>query len=286
MNKKLGIELHDSTGAFGVRSPGGARAKALNLCMAPGGYTWYFLKRFPKATVKGITLSTDEGGHPMYLPHGDNDPRVEVIYMDITMMAAEFGTLIEDIPAQHPEAAKFTADRPLLGEAFELVVCDGQALRTHQHERSREREAVRLLVAQLIFGLNRIKPGGTLIILLHKVDAWDSILLLKTFETFSKIRLYKPKKIHAARSSFYLIAKDVQPDSAQAIQAIEKWKTDWWRATFGGEAGTGLDKAESEENEVKRLLDDYGDRVMKIGTPIWSIQLQSMKTAKHFSHEG
>ena len=285
MNKRLGKDLHESTNAFSVRTPGGLGTKALHLCMAPGGYTWYFLKRSPNATVKGITLSTEEGGHPMYLPHGDADPRVHVIYMDITMLAVEFGTPIDDVPAQHPEGAKFSADRPFSGETFELVICDGQALRTHQHERNREREALRLLTAQLIFGLNRMKPGGTLIVLLHKVDAWDNILLLQTFETFSKIRLYKPKKIHATRSSFYLIAKAVQPESAQAIQAIEGWKADWWRSTFGGEAGTGLDKEEATENQVEEVLDRYGARLMEIGTPIWNIQLEAMKSAKYFTNE-
>lgn len=283
MNMKLGTELHDSTNAFSVRSPGGAGAKALNLCMAPGGYTWYFLKRFPKATVKGITLSPEDGGHPMYLPHGDDDPRVQVLYMDITMLAVEFGTSIANVPAQHPEAAKFIAERPFLGETFELVVCDGQVLRTHQHGRNRDREILRLLTAQLILGLNRIKPGGTLIILLHKVDAWDNILLLQTLETFSKIRLYKPKKIHSLRSSFYLIAKNVLPESAPALEAIERWKSEWWQATFGGEAGTGLDKEEPSESLVREVLEQYGARLIEHGQPIWAIQLESMKSSPFFT---
>lgn len=283
MNKKLAVELHDFTNAFSVRSPGGAGTKALNLCMAPGGYTWYFLKKFPNATVKGITLAAEEGGHEMFLPHGDADPRVQVLYMDMTMLAVEFGTSIEDVPARHPEATKFIADRPFVGETFELVVCDGQALRTHQHDRNREREVLRLLTAQLIFGLNRIKPGGTLIILLHKVDAWDNILLLQTFETFSKIRLYKPKMFHSSRSSFYLIAKAVRPDSAPAIQAVEQWKDDWWRATFGGEEGTGLAKEEPSPNQVQEVLDNYGSKLMDHGMPIWNIQLQSMKAAPYFT---
>lgn len=282
MNKKIGEELHNSTNAFSVRSPGGTGAKALNLCMAPGGYTWYFLTKFPNAIVKGITLPVEEGGHPIYIPNGDADPRVHVLYMDITMLAVEFGTLISDVPLQHPEAEKFSADRPFLEESFELVVCDGQVLRTHRHERKREREALRLLNAQLILGLNRIKPGGTLIVLLHKVDAWDNIRLLQTLETFSKIRLYKPKKFHAARSSFYLIAKAVRSESAEAIQAIERWKAEWQQATFGGEASIGIDKEEAEESQVQELLDQYGARLMEHGTPIWTIQLQSMKSASFF----
>lgn len=284
MNKKLAVELHEYTNAFSVRSPGGAGTKALNLCMAPGGYTWYFLEKSPKATVKGITLAPEEGGHPMSLPHGDVNPRVQVLYMDITMLAVEFGTSIEDVPARHPEATKFIADRPFLGETFELVVCDGQALRTHQHNRNREREVLRLLTSQLIFGLNRIKPGGTLIILLHKVDAWDNILLLQTFETFSKIRLYKPKCSHKERSSFYLIAKAVRPDSAEAIQAVKGWKDDWWRATFEGEEGTGLDKEEASRDQVQEVLDNYGSKLMEHGMPIWTLQLQSMKSAPYFTH--
>ncbi|MCJ1468082.1 hypothetical protein MMC07_006709 [Pseudocyphellaria aurata] len=281
MNQRLGEELHDKTQAFYVRKRLGAAVTSLNLCMAPGGYTWYFLQRNPAATSFGITLPVEDGGHPMYLPHGEHDERVKVEFMDITMLASEFGIPIEDVPSQHPEASKFTADRPFLGEVFDVVICDGQVLRIHQHQRSPAREIVRLLVSQLILGLQRIKPGGTFIILLHKIDVWENMILLKTFETFSKIRVYKAEKVHAGRSSFYLVARNVQPDSASATEALKEWKTEWCKTTFGGQSCTGIDPEEPDDEEINDVLRGYGKRLCQLGLPIWSIQLEAMKRA-HF----
>lgn len=279
MNKDLGKELDDKTQAFYVRKKLGASVTSLNLCMAPGGYTWYFLERNPTASSFGITLATEDGGHPMYLPYGEDDKRVVVEFMDITMLASEFGTPIEDVPRQHPEADKFSAHRPFEGQVFDVVICDGQVLRVHKHQRSPTREIVRLLVSQLILGLQRIKPGGTFIILLHKVDVWDNMILLKTFEAFSRIQVYKSEKTHAGRSSFYLVAKNIQPGSPEGVEAVKNWKKVWWRATFAGDSSTGLDLDEPNDEEIKNVLDAYGPRLRQLGQPIWSIQLKAMKNA-------
>lgn len=286
MNQELGKELDDKTQAFYVRKKLGAAVTSLNLCMAPGGYTWYFLERNPTARAFGITLATEDGGHPMYLPHGKDDERVKVEFMDITMLTSEFGTPLKDVSPQHPEANKFNAVRPFQGEVFDVVICDGQVLRVHQHERSPAREIVRLLVSQLILGLQRIKTGGKFIILLHKVDVWDNMILLKTFETFSNIHLYKSEKVHSVRSSFYLVAKNVDPECAAATEAVKNWKMVWWRATFGGESGTGLDPEEPSDEEVQNVLDEYGPRLSQLGGPIWSIQFEAMKKAQFMRDRG
>lgn len=277
MNQKLGKELDDKTDAFYVKKQWGAAVASLNLCMAPGGYTWYFLERNPQARSVGITLATEKGGHPMFLPHGEDDERVEVKFMDITMLTSEFGTPKENVPSQHPEAGNFSDDTPFLGEYFDVVICDGQVLRVHQHQRSPGREIIRLLVSQLILGLQRIKTGGTFIILLHKIDVWDNMILLKTFESFSKIQVYKSENIHAGRSSFYLVAKNVEP--SKAAEAVANWKRVWWRSTFEGESGTGLDPDEPSKEEVESVLTDYGERLRQLGGPIWLIQLKAMMNA-------
>lgn len=281
MNKNLGIELHEKTDAFYVKKKYGAAVSSLNLCMAPGGYTWYFLEKNPNADACGLTLPPSEGGHPMYLPHGEKDPRVDVKFMDVTMLPCEFGTPLDQVPAQHPEAAKFSADRPFQDKEFNIVICDGQVLRVHDHQRSRTREVPRLLVSQLILGLQRIKNGGTFIILLHKFDTWDSLILLKTFESFSEIKLFKPARIHSVRSSYYLVAKKVRPDNDEAKEAIKNWKAQWWRTTFAGEAGTGLDLEEPREEEVHHVLESYGSRLRVLGNPLWEIQLGAMKKSRY-----
>ena len=101
----------------------------------------------------------------MLLPYGERDPRVQVEFMDITMLAIEFGTSISDVPPHHPDVGNFSANRPYYDQAFHIVLCDGNVL---PHMRISgawrpKREATRLRTAQLILGMQRIKSGGTFI---------------------------------------------------------------------------------------------------------------------------
>jgi hypothetical protein len=111
MNISIGRQLANA-GAFMVTSSNATSVQALNLCMAPGGYTYSLLRANPSARVSGITLPLEMGGHAMLLPYGDKDPRVHVEFMDVTMMAPEYGTSVQDIPSSHPEAASFAAQIP------------------------------------------------------------------------------------------------------------------------------------------------------------------------------
>ncbi|KAF2135091.1 uncharacterized protein K452DRAFT_239995, partial [Aplosporella prunicola CBS 121167] len=70
----------------------------------------------------------------------------------------------------------------------DLAICDGQVLRNHPRQSYREQvEASRLILSQLVFSLQRIKPRGTIVILLHKLDSWDNLELLYTFSKFAQI---------------------------------------------------------------------------------------------------
>ena len=82
-------------------------------------------------------------------------------------------------------------------ERFGLVLSDGQVLRTHPRSEYRERrEAARLTLSQLVLGISHTKPGGTLLMLLHKVEAWHTARVLQTLSAFAAVRLYKPKSAH------------------------------------------------------------------------------------------
>lgn len=280
MNQYLGEQLHDKADAFYVKKKFGTEVTSLNLCMAPGGNTWSFLKRNRKARAYGITLPVEDGGHPMCLDHGEKDKRVEVECLDLTMLTAELGTPVEKVPAKHPEAAKFTDYSPFPGKSFDIVICDGTVLRVHRHQRDMNREAYRLLFSQLIFGLERTKPGGNFVILLHRVDSWSNLKLLKTFASFSKVQLFKAHKTHATRSSFYLVAKNVLAESAEAKKALMRWKENWWTTTFAGEHGTGLSLEPPAAKEIHETLETYGQRWRVLSRPIWQLQLVAMKGSR------
>ncbi|MCJ1249224.1 hypothetical protein MMC30_006447 [Trapelia coarctata] len=271
MMQQIGDELQKSTHALSQLSYCAEDMKILDLCMAPGGFTASALKYNHGATAFGITLPCAQGGHEVLL----RCSKSSVLFLDITMLATELG--VEAAPLTHPEHANFLSERPYLGHTFQLIFCDGQVLRTHQRAEYREQqEALRLTVSQLIVALQRIREGGTLIMLLHKIEAWDTAELLYLFSHFSSIQVFKPVKKHAIRSSFYLIARNVQPNADAAKSAVKAWKQAWWHATFGGEDGTGGLKVTVDEGYVRTVLDQFGSELVKLSQPIWETQANAL----------
>jgi 23S rRNA U2552 (ribose-2'-O)-methylase RlmE/FtsJ len=271
MMQQIGDELQESTHALSLTSNYAEEVKILDICMAPGGYTSSALKYNCRATVFGITLPPAQGGHEILLRHSKSD----IIFLDVTMLAKEFG--VDIVPPTHPDHSCFLSERPYLGYTFKLIFCDGQVLRTHQRAEYREhQEALRLTVSQLILALQRIETGGTMIVLLHKIDSWDSTELLYIFSQFSSVRVFKPRKKHAIRSSFYLIATNVQPNADAAKSAVEMWKRAWWHATFGGNNGTGGTKAMADEGYVRIVLDQFGNDLVELSRPILETQANAL----------
>ena len=280
MYQKIADAMQAETTAFTIKDSDSADFRALNLCFAPGGYTKKLLDMYPKIMIYGITLAESDGGHEVLV----KSPRLKMEYLDMNLLAEEYGISLLRIPRDHPDAAKFRADAPFAGLAFDIVVGDGAVLRTHargDYRQDKDCEALRLRVAQLIFGLRRIKAGGTFIILLHKVDSWENLVLLRNFEQFSKITTFKASKIHTQSSSFYLIAKHVQPDHPVAKQVIEKWKKIWWAITFGGENGTGQNPEQPSDEKVAQALESYGSRYIELGSPVWQTQADGLSRSSY-----
>lgn len=276
----IGRELR-AVGAFVVDKPDAIRIHVLNLCLAPGAYTAAILEQYPGASICGITLPVESGGHKMLLPYGSEDPRLQIEFLDLTMLIHEFLDHRFKIPAHHPDAANFITSSLFCDQPFDLVLCDGQALRTHERAEYREsREPRRLLAAQLVFGMNRIQQGGTFVILLHKAEAWDTIRLLKSFCSFAQVRLFKPESAHRNRSTFYLVAKDVQPDSIEARRFVNQWQEAWIEATFGGEQGIGVDPAAPDDADVDAVLQEFGPALAHLAHLVWSIQTNALSHSR------
>lgn len=274
---QIGDELHEVTSALSLTSPFTTNPAILDLCMAPGGFTASVFKRNCYARVCGISLPVSRGGHEMILPNWQSDPRIRVRFLDITMLAAEMD--VTNIPAEHPDATNFVFDRPFYGEAFELVFCDGQVLRTHSRAEYREkREAWRLLTSQLVLALQRVKQSGKIVILLHKLEAWDTVLLLYTLRKFSSLQLFKPQRKHAIRSSFYVVAEQIQTQSPLFQASVTTWKEEWYIATFGSET-------EYRDNQARfygivgQVLSEFGTELLELGQPIWEVQSAALRKA-------
>jgi 23S rRNA U2552 (ribose-2'-O)-methylase RlmE/FtsJ len=281
MMRQIGDELHSNTWAFLLPSAVGEPANILDLCMAPGGFTASVLQSKPDARVCGITLPLSQSGHEILLPNWQTNSSIRVCFLDITMLAAEMD--VTNIPRAHPDASNFLLDRPFSDERFDLTFCDGQVLRMHPRAEYREsREAKRLLTSQLVLALQRTKVNGKIVLLLHKIDAWDTVVLLHTLSKFSSLRSFKPVKKHAIRSSFYVVAEQVQPKSEDALQAVASWKREWHMATFGSDAEY-LENRNTFNGHAQDVLLEFGTELIRLGGPIWRIQCAALRRSSFLS---
>lgn len=272
MTKTIAEEMQSKTQALTLEGPDMQPLRSLDICMAPGGFTWGTLKYNQGAIACGITLPTEAGGYKSWVTL----PSERVKFMDVTMLASEFG--VDSIPTSHPDHSLFVTERPFLDEQFNIIFCGGAVLRNHDISEDRKRfERTRLTTSQLILAMQRILPGGTMVVLLRRLDAWHTIRLLLQFDSFSHIRVFKPYKYHAVRATFYLVAKNVQPEAESAKTALEEWKKTWYRATFGGDEGTGEAEPEIDVESANAVLEEFGPRIIQLATPVWKIQADALE---------
>lgn len=266
--------------------------RMLDLCLAPGGYSRavQLLNPSHSIPIDGITLSPHAGGHNVRIPHNTSDPTglVTVQFLDIAELALEFGPYWARLNQHppHPDRENFLASTPFLAHRYDLVMCDGQVLRGHRghasyHLYSRETKEIRLRNAQLVIALRRIKEGGSMVVLLHKLDEWETLKIVKAFSEFSNVQLFKPAVVHAKRSSFYLVAKNVRAGSEEAKRAVEEWSLQWFlRCYRRGDIEEEKRPGETEKMwEVMEVLEEFGGRLRELGKEIWEIQAEALEKA-------
>ncbi|KAL8814843.1 MAG: hypothetical protein Q9191_008511, partial [Dirinaria sp. TL-2023a] len=229
--QRIGNEKHEITGVMSLVDT----RNILDLCMASGGYSASALKFNSQASVSGATLPEEHGGHKLFVRDGFRGAAVRVWQGDLTSLAGDMGIDDGNILERHSDFENFQKDEIWAGERFDLVFCDSQVFRNHSHNmvESRQRfESRRLICSQLLIGLRHVRVGGSMVVLLHKIDRWDTVLTIRTFDRFASITLFKPLAAHKSRSSFYLVAKDTQPDNEDALRGIQDWTKSWKDATF------------------------------------------------------
>ena len=122
-----------------------------------------------------------------------------------------------------------------------------------------------------------------MVVLMHKAYAWPSVLLMRDFASFTdKVVLFKPRSGHKTRSSFYLVAKGVQPQHEAALQATGRWKAKWRMATFGlgsGDAFEGEVLNSGEEVAVRAVLDEFGPTLVAMAEPVFAVQAEALRKA-------
>ncbi|KAJ5720996.1 uncharacterized protein N7483_008930 [Penicillium malachiteum] len=252
--------------------------EALDICMAPGGFTSTVLKHNPLAKVYGLTLSLKEGGNEIFIKKWTENPNIEIQFTDIAMLSAELGSPGFVSPGSS-SGLQFSSLIPLEGRMFDLVICDGQVVAGRYEGSKSKHAATRLSCAQVILGLQRIKPDGTFVMLLHQTYRPQVVRLLEAFSHFSNIALFKPVPCHAKRNSFYIVAKNVDPHNERACRLLRDLKSSWRACTaeaFGMDLGeTSVDEATTEDME--NILQSFGESLVKLSKPIWKIQRDALK---------
>ncbi|KAH0032293.1 NAD(P)-binding protein, partial [Aureobasidium melanogenum] len=274
---EIGKELNEATTAFKLDP----HSNVLDFCMAPGGFVKCVLNLNPDAQVDAFSLPQEQGGHRVLLRNWATDERISIRWIDITMFAEEMGHLEDEY---NRTDWKSSAQKwPYRTERYDLIVCDGQVLRTHQGQELKESvEPVRLTCAQLYLGLKRIRPGGTLVVLLHRINTPRNFRIIHLFHKFSQVQLYKPDTSHKMKSSFYLVAKNVRPDERAYAEAMAHFKQLWDHATYGIDNESQAEFSTEWELSKKSLqpeIDEFGATFIELARPIWKIQEEALAKA-------
>jgi len=294
MSRDAAFDLrgHDKAEVLTVVPPvAGGTAMILDLCMAPGGFALTTLaNNCDNAKYMGVTLPRDQGGQKHWIG-SRHYCKVDIQYIDINTLVAVTGLTQAGIPMDHPDAPRFRFDQPFLTRKFGLVFCDGQVPR-FQEERGIYREVttvIRYLTSQLVFALQRIRAGGTLLVLLPRLDNWTSAQILCTVRKFAKVRLFKskcPKSPWARRGTFFLVAEGVDTENPEAQGAVEGFKRTWRRATFEmAEVRSEGDPSECRAltnvalsgDNVDEVLASFGPELVEMAKSLWKRQLDALR---------
>lgn len=81
---------------------------------------------------------------------------------------------------------------------------------------------LQLATSQLVFALQRLRNQGSLVLVMHKLESFNTAEVIRTFTKCLSVRLFKLKTKHAITSSFYMVAIGVDTQSKEMQLAIIK----------------------------------------------------------------
>ena len=94
-----------------------------------------------------------------------------------------------------------------------------------------------------------------MIVLLHRAYTVPCLMLIHMFDSFSEVQLYKSRKFHKERSSFYLIAKRIRSESPEALKAIGVFQRLWEKNTFQYGVSNNMGADGGETDDLQEVLD-------------------------------
>ncbi|KAF7322301.1 FtsJ domain-containing protein [Mycena chlorophos] len=264
-------EIDDQTACIPRRGP----LRFLDLGCCPGGFTSYILSKNLAAQGHGISSEIETGG-PRFLLEDRHRARFKISYADLSYY--RLGPLPADVATKQQTKLKPVAGLPFdtTKRPFDIVLLDGHPLRCAG-------DPDRLLVSQLIMGLQWVKPGGTLIIRLADPEQAATAKLLFMLDGLStRIDTAKPRFVNATRSTFYVVAQGVGAGVGASCQPIliAKLKELWVDLMIGGVHGAG--RALNEEDldfvvTTKELQQpEHLGRIVELSKRVWEVQARAL----------
>ena len=80
-----------------------------------------------------------------------------------------------------------------------------------------------------------------------------------------------------------MIAKNVDKDSEHAKSALQSWRENWYKATFGGEERTGQPMEEPKEEQVVEMLAEFGNELVEMARSalLWRTQADALSKTSY-----
>ena len=201
-----------------------------------------------------------------------------------------------DISKKHSDFEKFQKDEIWIEKQFDFVFCDDQIFRNHSQDITKHRqrcETKRLICNQLLIALRHVKIGDSMMILLHKIDSWNTVLTLRVFDRFANIAFFKSLTAHKARSSFYFVVKNIQSHHKNALVAVQDWIKIWKNATFRALTNERRKDAFSNhrdnnttlKQQITKIMNEFGERLIALKENAWKIQQKTIRTSHWFKEK-
>jgi FtsJ-like methyltransferase len=244
----------------------------------PGGFSDYVLRQNPEARGVGLSLGQENGGHGLAIPFPQR-ARFEIHWADLTYLAI---CAPQGGRYRLPPGSLALSKMPFTPRGFRLVILDGQHRRPQESSSTHPWDIDRLLIAQLIIGLESLERGGTLVAKLSHLESATTARLVYMLDTLSKrIVLFKPY-VHGTRNSFYAVAIGVGrgQQCEKSARYLKNLKKVWWHMTYDGPSNEGRWLKEEDLDFITKfetLHGPYLKRLVKLGKGVWRAQGNALR---------
>jgi 23S rRNA U2552 (ribose-2'-O)-methylase RlmE/FtsJ len=97
-----------------------------------------------------------------------------------------------------------------------LIVCDGEM--NWYDENYQEQEMINLIFSEIVFGLNMLDEGGSLVVKIYDTYTLVTVKILAILNSFFKdVYIYKPLTSSRANSEKYVVGKGYKPNKSNIL---------------------------------------------------------------------